>query len=615
MSRTFLYVGHRIREFILRHSFWRVGVLALLAIATLAELARFLRLEWMYLQGGIWGDATMYFGMGRGILNGLTMYIDLFESKPPGVYWLSALSLLISGDEKLYLWTHFAALALIPLLLGVIAFVLIKKKHRRTEMIGLSILFGTAIATFTVSRSHGFQSEGFGVFATIAATVMYVLYLQKRKLWFAMAAITFTALAALIKEPFVLAVAASFLLLSHSWKDLKAMILILIAAGLLSLVILYLAGVADEYFTLYLPEMMSGRVLETLTYTHYGIGKSFNVSSPVWIRGLNIWKLLQDMIRGENRSVFPLLAVTIVAIVLGQGLSIDRSRLRHLLMSLAGMFVIGIGIYCASQLFLLEQAYSYFGHDVWGDDFFRTKVSQLVILLITWIIVWVIIFKHHRPSGYTLLGGLLAIYIASVAVGIGGNYWDHHFLFATPIFVSGFISLTASKSWQGNGLEYSLIVAMIASLLILNSFGIGRNEIEVSQWRLTDQNQKKDALAAKELDSILYECNIDRYFMPSGGMPIYGYSKHSPFQLYWGIIRAVEIEPYNKQLRGKYFDDFNNASVILMSGSSEFPVEELRERFEKEFRIDPPDCVQGNTVLSDGHRLYFRRGNVMDRKS
>lgn len=46
-------------------------------------------------------DVLLYFAAGRGILNGLSPYIDIFETKPPGMFLLSALSLRVTGDERL----------------------------------------------------------------------------------------------------------------------------------------------------------------------------------------------------------------------------------------------------------------------------------------------------------------------------------------------------------------------------------------------------------------------------------------------------------------------------------------------------------------------------------
>src|SRR2546422_741744 len=58
------------------------------------ELIRRVQLE---LLGAVQPDAYLYFTVGRGILNGLLPYKDLFETKPPGMFLLSALSLWITN--------------------------------------------------------------------------------------------------------------------------------------------------------------------------------------------------------------------------------------------------------------------------------------------------------------------------------------------------------------------------------------------------------------------------------------------------------------------------------------------------------------------------------------
>ena len=61
------------------------------------------------------GDLNLYFSVGRGLLNHLQPYADLFEDKPPGIFFLSALSLALTGDNKLY------SLCSMLSLLGIVA--------------------------------------------------------------------------------------------------------------------------------------------------------------------------------------------------------------------------------------------------------------------------------------------------------------------------------------------------------------------------------------------------------------------------------------------------------------------------------------------------------------
>src|SRR4051794_25138269 len=82
-----------------RRSLNHVGVL-LIALAFLNG-SHELTLRLLYeLQVPVHGDSAIYFTIGRGIVHGLVPYRDLFETKPPGVFLLAALSLLISGDGR-----------------------------------------------------------------------------------------------------------------------------------------------------------------------------------------------------------------------------------------------------------------------------------------------------------------------------------------------------------------------------------------------------------------------------------------------------------------------------------------------------------------------------------
>lgn len=71
-------------------------------LVTVASLAALAWNSWRVLQAPISGDAILYFGMGRGLLNDLHLWTDLFETKPPIVFWLSALSLRLTGGAFLY---------------------------------------------------------------------------------------------------------------------------------------------------------------------------------------------------------------------------------------------------------------------------------------------------------------------------------------------------------------------------------------------------------------------------------------------------------------------------------------------------------------------------------
>ena len=69
-----------------RSLFWLfIGVSAAFALFRLFAL--------LFLQGIDDAPYPIFFSMGRAILNGLTPYEDIFETKPPGMFVMAALSL------------------------------------------------------------------------------------------------------------------------------------------------------------------------------------------------------------------------------------------------------------------------------------------------------------------------------------------------------------------------------------------------------------------------------------------------------------------------------------------------------------------------------------------
>src|SRR4051812_43685219 len=95
-----------------------VAALGLVAAKALIQLV--LELTFQF-HAPIGGDASVYLAVGRGILNGLAPYRDLFEIKPPGMFWLAGLSLALGGDERLAVFLQVVVLAAVPLLLVAVS--------------------------------------------------------------------------------------------------------------------------------------------------------------------------------------------------------------------------------------------------------------------------------------------------------------------------------------------------------------------------------------------------------------------------------------------------------------------------------------------------------------
>jgi hypothetical protein len=60
-------------------------------------------------------DTPLYWTIGHGILKGLVPYRDLYETKPPGIFLVSALSYLVTGGGALTHATHILSLVFVAL--------------------------------------------------------------------------------------------------------------------------------------------------------------------------------------------------------------------------------------------------------------------------------------------------------------------------------------------------------------------------------------------------------------------------------------------------------------------------------------------------------------------
>ncbi len=70
----------------MKYFFWAIAAACLAALVTLVP---------RILNAPLVVNQLLYFAEGRSILNGLHPWQDLFETKPPVIYWISLVSILI----------------------------------------------------------------------------------------------------------------------------------------------------------------------------------------------------------------------------------------------------------------------------------------------------------------------------------------------------------------------------------------------------------------------------------------------------------------------------------------------------------------------------------------
>ena len=326
------------------------------------------------LSGFVTGDALIYITMGRGILNGLTPYVDLFESKPPGLFYLFALSLWMGGTWLVRL-LEIISLLLIPLSTSI--FFLKKEK----TVLLTAFLFGILLMLRTQENGAGLQSEIFGlIFADL-----YVLTLFVERKWIIVIRGILVAGAVGIREPYLLGIAAAALLC----KDFVRTFIVpsLIAAGI-GIVFILLAGL--PYIQVYLPEMFLGKV--------EGVQVPF-VLRMVWVR-----RTFESL---TSFSSLPLLGYAITFMFLR----------KHPLMLILGVVAIHEIFILGSMLHVVP---GLFGN------------SQFLLLLgvhgVGFMIYGFFFRKRHIPY-------LLALIAITTAASLGGFTWNY-MLYMVPFIIT-----------------------------------------------------------------------------------------------------------------------------------------------------------------------------------
>lgn len=504
--------------------FWTMGAIA---------IVYFLQEITYYFKAGIVGDMTFYFGVGRGILNGLAPYADLFETKPPIVFFLSAFSLLFGGDGVFRL-LH--ALFLLALPLACLRW------QRRDPVL---FLFAASVILFAVSRTLGFQTEGFGMPVACIGILLFASGVPRRSLWTGAC----VALAVLLKEPFAIAMLGGILLLQDERKDA------LMAAAwsvFFWIAVLAVTGTIVPYFTVYLPEIFGGRLSTGFVYVET------KAVTPLLMRGLPMLRIFKEIAQPPLSSL-PALPLFSLALLLAACWPKDLSR-RSFAVSAAivGCFLFSDLLFTTLQVILLV------GYLPFGDSFFMWEFSKLALLFLTLGIA----FYFLRRDVLRVLLPLAAMYLATFAVLMSADNLSQHYLFAMPVFFAAL--MRANHTWP--------IGLLLALQLLLPT----TNQLHKDVARQLDAGQYALNVPRRgALDAIMDACGYDRYlWLLDAPIPLQGMTRHSPYQLYYGMLRATERDNeysaggVNSVLSKKLASDVREAKIAItkdgnLSGFSE----------------------------------------------
>lgn len=264
-------------------------LLGLALFKTVWSFASMLAWTWQHL-AVVAGDTDIYFATGRGLLNGLTLYRDIFDIKPPAIFLLAALSLRLTQSGLVYFL--FAGIAL----LSSPASLFLWARQRRLSVGFLALLFGVGISMHTMVRGVFSQPELFGVCFSILFLVSSTL---RGKAAFALGVVA--AMGAVgMKEPFLLSLLSGLCVLCEGRNAfLRKGLVPLLIALIIGALLMALLGWFVPYLTIYLPELFHGRMVDGVVYQVAG-DHTLSGASPLFGR----WRHVVSIARTPGRRPY-----------------------------------------------------------------------------------------------------------------------------------------------------------------------------------------------------------------------------------------------------------------------------------------------------------------------
>lgn len=277
----------------------RVCYVAVMVVGCMAIAWRLLLRALFEFSGPFSHDSLVFAAVGRGILNGLTLYHDLLEVKPPGIFVLSALSLWLTNSFALIHILNMCIVFAIPL---TVVWASLQHERRRRAWGSLPLALAAFIAGglfsfYAFSISGGYQVETFAMLGGL----LYVTAIDHPEGAFSWWRVGLAGLgmfiAVVFKEPFFFALVASALFLApHPRTLVRTLVFPALVAGAAYILLLVPLGAMHSYVYEYLLPMIQSKASQSI---------------PVWQRGLR-----PDPLALEWWSFAPAMAVFFCALPL-----------------------------------------------------------------------------------------------------------------------------------------------------------------------------------------------------------------------------------------------------------------------------------------------------------
>ncbi len=589
-------------------AFMKVAIVVF-SCAVLFGLWMFSKLFWFEVQPVHHGwDGLIYTAVGRGIVNGLVPYKDLFEFKPPGIFLISAGSLWLFDDIRL--GNLLQGLCYVAIM-GLLLFGPVSEIRRRRWKLQMKdalpllgcLLFGMMSVFYLAAKAGQFQTESFASVFAIAFLVAIGQKMTRTKL---LLAALFLMLAVGMKESFLAIIFAATLVLFPLQRKYRDLVSALFFAVLLGLGLLFLLGYLGPYLTIYLPETLIGRA-------------SFN-PYPIWVLAFDTSFALRDIWTFSPHFLVALGVLwTTSLITMADGWS--RSRVLAALCLLTASFI-ALYHYGSSIIMLAQSGQHSFDQTPLPTDPLLLPVlfSALAYVLCAWIALSFFFEKKDAMRIFsTFLQHIAAVILTVMAILVGGMLQQQFGSFI-PLFAA--LILSSIHEFSSEKITFSLHSFFFLLATVIASFGliflvpVDHNALLAEQR----QSQKVSMKQALEIDSLMDACGYDRYLIFGEPHVPYAYTIHSPygpaftrtsftFPVKWRKPPIPYLQDaYRENLKAAKFVIARRVEVegTTKIDSTDVP-DDVWQMFVRDFSVNAPSCAA--PFHSSGDMMFLFRAH------
>jgi hypothetical protein len=198
---------------------------------------------------------------------------------------------------------------------------------------------------------------------------------------------------------------------------------------------------------------------------------------------------------------------------------------------------------------------------------------------------------------------LAGFWLTSLAVGMGGEYFNHHYIFALPFYMAAFFALLRAWNDGETGVaKLGLVASLLLMLSVVNLPGV--------DWKNREQAMDSVRTAQKAeaayIDSVLSLGGAERYlFLGYNGNHPYGWTRHSPEG-----PQFVQTSNWLKDIPGMrdtVLADLRHAQLVVEYQLYPELNPEARQILAADFSQEPWESVKRVQRPSNQYRYWFRK--------